>query len=631
MSDSPADSVVLPDPERDRRGWHIAAGTFCCLMLALHAAAGWHSAGVTDFWRDMYWSNLIAHGERFPLAGPPINQIAELGPWWYYLLALPIALTGRLAAAALTIQILAAAKYFLAWRIGTRLVDARFGFAFAVCLAVAGWSTAPFVFPSHTAVAETTVLLLALATWRLCANLSLGNALLFGLAAAACVHAHPTTLPYLAAAGALVLWRHRSAAALAWLAVAAVVVLLSLLPPWLDPQPANEAWRRTLSDYAARDVGNGLAARMPKFVAALFVGGAWVGLLLLTPWKLATVKFAWWTYCLCLAVALAGLAMTPRTDGLRRRVCLAALFLAGQILFLVFARAWTPVWMVPSCLPPLAFLVAAGWYEWFSATRRAVRIAALAAFAAYALLSIAPFSYFLRDAHGGRMMAQANPFGDIVQSDDRYVGIAASPLPVRSIDVLGALLCEPATLHARLATAIERSFATSARNACGAWPDLRFAGTRRGAHLAGVPERAAALIDIAPERRIGGLAVYSHVRAIAPAQGAQRTRLDRMQVGTDAAHTPPVPLAYDFETGAGDVVALTNRIPAAAPMTVREVEAGGAPAQLLYDEGSWRIYRCAACSDAGKADWRLRLDGVEANLDLIVLEHAPVPATPQTR
>jgi len=65
---------------------------------------------------------------------------------------------------------------------------------------------------------------------------------------------------------------------------------------------------------------------------------------------------------------------------------------------------------------------------------------------------------------------------------------------------------------------------------------------------------------------------------------------------------------------------LTNRIPAAAAMNVKVVRANDAPAQLLYDEGNLLIYRCTACSDAAEANWQLRLDGVEANLDLVVLE-----------
>ena len=606
------------------RRWNVAAGLFCCLMLVLHLDAGWHCAGITDFWRDMYWATRIAHAEAFPLAGPPINQVAELGPWWYYLLSLPIALTGRLAAAALLIQILAAMKYFLAWRIGTRWLDARFGFAFAVSMAVAGWSTAAFAFPSHPALVETTVLLLAMATWRMCTRLGVGNALWFGLAAAACLHAHPTTLPYLAFAGVAILWRHRSMAALGWLGMAGLLVLLSLLPPFLDPMPASAMWQRTLSDYTINDIGNHLGQRLPKLGMALIVGGAWMGLLLLTSWKLAAVKWAWWAYCACLALACAGIVSALRMRRLRQGFVVAAILLFAQIAFIAFVRGWTTIWMVPSCLVPLAFLVATGWYGGLAASKAAVRTATLVALLPFTFLSLAPFEYFLRTAHVGRTTPEANPFHDIVEWGETYAEVAVSPLAAHSIDTLGALLCEPATLHARLATAIERSLATSARNACGYWPDLRFGGMRAGVHLAGIPQRLVDLVGIEPEHRIGGLALYSKVRVIAPAQGAQRTALARMQVSIDAELAASSQHDYAFETNPDDVVVLTNRMPIAMGMTVVAVEANGEPARLLYDERSWQIYRCATCASA-KANWHLRIDGAEANVDLVVLEKSKSP------
>ena len=195
---------------RSVRAWSVAGGLFCVVMCVLHVAAGLNTGGLPDFWRDMYWATSIAYGERFPLSGPPIDQFMELGPWWFYLLAAPVWLTHRIAFASAFLQLLASAKYFLAWRLGTRAVDARFGTIYAVCTAVAGWSTASFWFPSHPAVVETTLLLLAWATWRCWTRLSLGNAVVYGLAAAACFHAHPTTATYIVASGIALLCRHCS-------------------------------------------------------------------------------------------------------------------------------------------------------------------------------------------------------------------------------------------------------------------------------------------------------------------------------------------------------------------------------------------------------------------------------------
>ena len=111
---APSSSLASPP----QRAWKIAGASFCALMCVIHIAAGLNSGGVTDFWRDMYWATTIASGERFPLAGPPINNLIELGPWWFYLLALPLWLTHRIAAASAFMHLLSALKYVLAWRLG---------------------------------------------------------------------------------------------------------------------------------------------------------------------------------------------------------------------------------------------------------------------------------------------------------------------------------------------------------------------------------------------------------------------------------------------------------------------------------------------------------------------------------
>jgi len=314
--------------------------------------------------------------------------------------------------------------------------------------------------------------------------------------------------------------------------------------------------------------------------------------------------------------------LSPRATVLRRWVASAALLLVLQILFVLGVRGFTAIWMLPACLPPLAFIVAAGWYEWLAAPSPRSPVVAMAALIPFALLSIAPFEFFLRNLHGLRVAHDGSYF-NVVETPDSYVFVPGSPLSVRQIDALGAELCKPASLHARLATAIDKSLATSARNACGFWPDLLFGGQRAGAHLAGIPSRLAASVDIAPVRTVGGLALYADVRAIAPEQGASRTRLDRMRVGVDVVGAAPAPLAYDFTAGPDDVVVLTNRRPQTAMMTVHEVEANGMPAQKLYEESNWQVYRCAACSARAPASWHLRLDAVEAILDLVVLEKAP--------
>jgi len=607
---------------RDRK-WYWAGAAFCALMFGIHIAAARNIVGIPDFWRDMYWATSIAHGERFPLSGPPIYHLIELGPWWYYLLALPILATNSITAAAIFGQVLAATKYVLAWRIGTRAVDARFGLAFCVSVALAGWSTAALVFPSHTALVETTVLLLALATWRCRDRLSFGNACLFGLACAACVHAHPSTAPCIVVASAVLLFRHRSPTTLLWLCLAAAVVLLSLAPPFFDQTALDEPGfgpRKSLATYAEHDLGVNVWSRLPHMLAGLGTGGAWTGFLLMTPWQMPAIRFAFALHSVCLVFALCGLFLLWRKRRpLLRWLGYALLLLLAQCAFLLNIRSGTPVWMTQSCLVPLAFLIALGWYGWFIAEKRVWRVIAIGVFAVYASLDLAPFLRYLRHVHFNRIMPDSNPLADISGGGAVF---EEQPIPfysVAQLDRLSPSLCEPMVLHARLATVVEHALAAPVRNACGFWPELHYSGVAPGArHAAGVSARAVSAIGIVPHRLVAGIAWYSEVHPIAPPQGLALTRLERMRVMPDATYVGFGPHTYEFDAQPRDVVALTNRFNLIAPLEVGKITVNGQAPRKAFDEGDSLLYVCSGCTNA-VAHWRIELNAIEENIDVAVI------------
>ena len=604
-------------------GWWYAGLLFCAFMLCLHVAAGVNSQGLPDFWRDFYWATAIAHGDARPLAGPPIYALFELGPWWFYLLALPVWLTASAAWTMAFVQLLAALKYLLAWRMGSLAIDARFGLCCAVGLAVAGWSTAGLIFPSHIALVETGVLLLAFAVRRCMRKPSLANGLLLGLACAACLHAHPTTLTYVVAACTTVFWRCRSRGALMALAVAGIVIAVSLLPPWLDRDAAVAAALRPVAGYVGHDVGVNALGRFAKVLWAIVAGGAWWGLLLNTPLKIGQARIAWGLYCACLLLVACG-PLLLRGDALRwRRMFGIALFAwAGQVAFVIAVRPVTPVWMIPSCLPPLALAIAIGWYGWLASERTPAKSAGLAAFALYAVLAIAPFSLLLRDIRSLRVMPGVNPLFDVGSSSERFVKVAVPFYPLRRIDRLSASLCTPMVLHGRLAAVIEPTFGAPLRNACGRWPDLRLGGVEGPrAHLAGLLAPAAIASGIAPEQVISRMALYERVRPIAPAVGAALLPPRRLQVTPDSAPGPRAGSVYDFEAMGADAIVLTNRLSMAAPLQVDRVSADHRAARVRYDDGGSIVYACDACAPDRSVRWHLELHGIAANLDLIVLLH----------
>jgi hypothetical protein len=603
-------------------GWYLAGFLFSLLMLALHVAGGLHTAGVPDFWRDVYWATKIAHGEALPLVGPPIYSLIELGPWWFYALALPVGLVGRASAAAVFIQLLAGAKYFIAWQLGTRAIDARFGLAFAGALALAGWSTIPLMFPSHTAVVETTLLLLAGATWRCWHRLSIGNALLFGLASGACLTAHPTTVSYICGAGVVLLVREPSWKSALRLALAALVVVAMLAPPWFDHAPSVVA--RSVGEYVGTDIAVDAWRRIPALLASAVVGGAWTGFLLMTDWTSAGVRVAWFAYCACLLVAATGLLVLPRERAAVRALAVGAgvVFLL-QATFLVLLRPITPMWMLSSLLPPLALLLGVGWYGGFSSERFAVRSIAQIAFVVCVALSLVPFALFTHNLRTMRVASGANPYANAVEFSENFTETSVPYFPARRVDRLARSLCEPMVVHARLAWVIEQSLGAPVRLACGHWPELRYGGVDgAGAHVAGLFPRAATVSGLAPDRVVAGMALYDHVVPIAPAAGGKPTSLKRGQIHADRAPDVSTAFAHEFDAHGADVVSLTNRFPGAMPLSVKSVTANGAPAHLLDDDGGSMLYGCA-CEPSASVHWRFELEGVADDIDLVVLTARP--------
>ena len=611
------------EPARVERRWRFAGFAFCVLMLGVHVAAALNAAGVPDFWRDIYWATAIAHGERFPLAGPQIYHVVELGPWWFYLLALPMFASGSVVVTMAFIQALAAIKYFLAWRIGICLAGARLGLAFAASLAVAGWSMVPLLFPSHPALVETCILLLGIVAWRCANRFSIGDAIWLGLASAACLHAHPTTASYVVCAGAYVLWKQRSRPAFGAMCISVAIVALALLPPWLDRSVPVDVVLTPVSAYVGGDIGVNAVSRMPAALRGIVTGGAWWGPLLMTPWNADTARLAWWVSCASLLLGLIGLALLhPRHRQLRGLAGLATLAFVAQIAFLVMVRPTTPMWMVSSCLPPLALAIGIAWFGWLDSSRRALRIAGSIALCVHLALALAPYSLLLRDLRSLRTMPGANPLHDVIEDGDRYVNNAVAFYPIRRIQRLSASLCAPMVLHARLASVIEQTYGSTIRNACGRWPRLRYGGIEGpGGHVAGLLAHTATASGITPTRVVSGMAIYERVRPIAPPSGGRSTPLTRLQIHPDTATGPSRETVFDFETDAADVVVLTNRRPYSTPFAIEEVAASHLPARQLDDDGGSILYRCAACPADSGAHWHIVVRAVEANLDLVVLLH----------
>ena len=292
-----------------------------------------------------------------------------------------------------------------------------------------------------------------------------------------------------------------------------------------------------------------------------------------------------------------------------------------QATFLVLLRPITPMWMLSSLLPPLALLLGVGWYGGFTSERGALRGVASIAFTVCVALSLVPFGLFLRELRSFRYAEGADAYTNTIELSDRFAETPVPYFPVRRLDRIAPTLCEPAVLHARLAWAIEQSLETPLRLACGKWPELRYGGREGvGPHVAGLFPRAATASGIAPGRVVAGMAIYEHVVAIAPASGGRPTVLKRDQIHADRAPDVAAPFHVEFDARGADVAVLTNRFSFVMPLKVSSVTASGAAARTLHDDGGSIVYGCGGCDPAATVHWRFELEGVEDDIDLVVLQ-----------
>lgn len=218
--------------------WLLAALAVAAL---LHVAAFAGFVPGNDWTRDLVAAFAIADGEGFPSRGPVINASAHLGPVWYWLLALPLALGAGFTGTVLFVGALATLKVPLAWRLGARLGGPWLALGFAALMLLPGWDLVRSLQLTHTVMLEALLLAAWLPLLTLWRDGHARQWAVFGLLGGLAVHAHPVALALFAPAAA-VAWRRRWhwRGDAAWIGAGLVVALLPLLPMLFAE--AREGW-----------------------------------------------------------------------------------------------------------------------------------------------------------------------------------------------------------------------------------------------------------------------------------------------------------------------------------------------------------------------------------------------------
>lgn len=132
--------------KRWERGVLLSAGL---ILLAAKLIIPLCGVFTPDGARDLAQAWRVATGERL-LEGPQVGGDAlHLGPGYFYLLALPLALGGSATVALCFLSLCTLTGTFFAYRLGTLLFDQEIGVAFALLFTADYWASFSSMSVSH--------------------------------------------------------------------------------------------------------------------------------------------------------------------------------------------------------------------------------------------------------------------------------------------------------------------------------------------------------------------------------------------------------------------------------------------------------------------------------------------------
>lgn len=518
------------------------------LQVAMY---GWAACG-SDWARDLAATPDLLAGDPLPLRGPLLADTAHLGPVWFWLLAIPVALGLGFLGTTLFVAALATLKVLLAWRVGARLGGQPLAMAFAATMLLPGWGLLYTFSLTHTVMLETLVLASALPLINLWQGGKPGQWAWFGLWAGLAMHAHPVAL--LLAAPALAVAVRRRAGWRADLPAVCVGLLLSVLPllPVLVAEVRDGFPDTTALVHAeGRERTMSHAAGVWGLLKAMTLGSV-TPVREVVPAPLQPLLLA--GYAALLFAAGIGVATLWRDRGRRRAWLLS---LAGVLLvatWLVAVRAVSPFYMAMLLWPPLMLALA-----WPLAALAEARFVArplqalgLGSVLGLGALAAAGEITTMRDGHAELSLGWV---ADVRTPSPPKVSIAL--LPAWSFDALARRYCDAGTLHVHgeLAAVVDFFQGRPFRWSC---PDTKVQLGGRDA-----AEGARHWVGMTPStlRRLGLPDDWPTALALAPVQVI--APVEAVPLQTEARYpfrhfsaAPPLEQRFDFTAGHDEAVAV---------------------------------------------------------------------------
>jgi hypothetical protein len=587
-----ADRALVPPP--------LAMLVIACLMAAYVAGYAW-SAPNADSADELMRAYEIRHAIAFPLQGP-LGSALHLGPFWYYLAAVPLYLHDSWLAAALFIGFVCSLKFPLAYLCGRRLVDGDFGLLWAAAMFLPGWSTIEqLVFLNPNAVGTAMLATLALALPGLERPAALGRFALLGLAMALAFHVHVTTLPVLLLAPALLWKRWRAGEPVGPpLGALALGFLIPFLPYFVHQARHGFPDWAAATEYLEQHVSLANAVNAPAVVSAFFAGPATMAEYVLN-WPEVAAEG--------LALAMAGAALLglfAALAGLRARLRLAQLLAALAITaaWIAVLRPTTPVQFTWALTPLVGALIALGLWSVARAPalRWAVGTVVVAAFAVNLML-VRQMAMLVREGEASLPSLIMDTKGGLSHRLYRDVWF-----PAHEHGALGRALCAaggPASLHGHLAYVIDKDLGLDLLFACNDRSRVSLAGSEGRLHHFGMTRPFWRAVSALPECWIGSLGLSPSAIPLVPRQGLPvadgSTYPPRRHSGNPLRE---VMLAFDVPRDRA--VVITNVLAGYEHYEITSARAGDVPVIAAAENDFSAIYR-APPGAPGAVSWTFRL------------------------
>jgi len=613
---------------RDLFSGPAAALVIALLMAAYVAGYAW-SAPNTDSADELLRAYEIVNGIAFPMQGPPLGGVLHLGPFWFYLTALPLLADHSWLAAALFIGFVCSLKFPLAYWCGKRLVDEDFGVLWAAALFLPGWTTVEqLVFLNPNGVAMAMLAVLAVALPGIERPAGLGRCLALGVALALALHVHPTSLPVFLLAPAVLWARFKDRAGVVLAAIAMAAGFAVPFVPYVVAQAMSgfADWT-SASGYVAKQVFVGNIVNAPQVVAAYLVDGPRTMAGFLLQWPADHAAWLGWGTA---ALATASLAAAFGGALARTRLLQLLVLLALTAAWIAIARPTTPVQFTWALAVPVGGLIALGLQAIARTTRFATPLVlALVAGAFFVNVMVVRALVLMVQEGEGRLPSLILDIkAGLPETVYRDVWF-----PAHRHDELGRSLCAaggPAQLHGHLAYVVDKDLGLDTLFECRDRSLLALAGSDGTKHHAGMTRPFWRAISGLPECYIGSLGLTRSATPLLPrrpiplADGA--TYLPRKTLGR-----PAEVVTLELSAPTDRAVLLTNVLGSYELFEVQGAQAGGQAVQPAAANDLSALYAPPPGS-ASPVRWRfsVRTTHVEA-IDAISLPLRPDSPQPMER